>query len=275
VSAVRRKRISQEKTSAKYPRKAGVKSAAQSTIRKEKPANFALLRAAHRGRMGAVLASATADRLREIAQIVGLAHDTNSRTRMLPPPVLQAMIAADTSLLAQIDALEQFAQPATDGPADLTDAVARAIAWCGHAAGCRDTDYVVELPRKLPAVSLDAADLQEILFALLVNARESRTGRNPARICVTAVATDGMVLLTVEDDGPGLTAALRKRVFGPSLGSRAGTSQVGMGLAVARQLAHNHGGDLQYDATGKGARFVLAMRAWRSPRAVGLRRTLQ
>ncbi|HEY4321507.1 MAG TPA: ATP-binding protein [Gemmatimonadales bacterium] len=275
---MRRKRLGRDsKAPAKYPRK-GTKVAtghAAPAERKATTGNFALLRAAHRGRMGAVLAGATADRLREIAQVVGLTNDTTGRGKHLPATVIKAMHAADSSLLAQIDALEQFAQPTSDGPSDLAESVDRAVTWCAHVAGRRDAQFLVDLPRRLPAVTLDASDLQEILFALLVNARESDRGDAVTTIRIGAVASEGVVQLSVEDDGPGLSAALRKKVFGPFAPGHNGKTHLGIGLAVARQLARDHGGELQYDARAKGARFVLTMRAWRSGRSVGVRRPLQ
>lgn len=275
MSTVRRKRVTRKKAPARYPRakavktsksvKASSKTATRQLPTRKRPAppNFDLLRAAHRGQMGEVLAVATADRLREIAQVVGLTQDTSRRDGTLPAPVIKAMTAADTSLLEQIDALENFGLRTSQGPVGLPDAIERAIAGSDPHLGSCHVTFQVELPLRLPPVASDPGDINEILFALLVNAREAVANRRNATIRISAIARSDAIELVVEDDGPGLPASLRKRLFDAFVTGHATGEHLGLGLAVARQLARNHGGDLQLVGTTKGARFVLLLRRWK------------
>ena len=104
-------------------------------------------------------------------------------------------------------------------------------------------------------VMADPDQLHRILVNLLRNAREAiehQEGRNePGRIRVTLAAGDGASLIQVADNGPGLTERAQERLFQPFAGSsRPGGA--GLGLAIARELAQGHGGDLILAATGEG-----------------------
>ena len=77
------------------------------------------------------------------------------------------------------------------------------------------------------------------------------------------VERDGAdVLASVEDDGPGVAATERERIFDefvrldPVRGPGAG-----LGLAIARRVARDHGGDLTYAGGSRGGRFVLRLPA--------------
>ncbi len=90
-------------------------------------------------------------------------------------------------------------------------------------------------------------------------------------IAVHAVTgTHGRLCLTVEDDGPGIPAAERERVFEPFYRLDASrdrhTGGVGLGLAIVRRIALVHGGEVRLD-TGDagGARFVLTLPAMPPP----------
>jgi len=72
----------------------------------------------------------------------------------------------------------------------------------------------------------------------------------------------GMLAISVDDDGPGVPEALQGQLFEPfATGRPDGT---GLGLALAREVALAHGGELLYLArTGGGARFEMEL-PWRA-----------
>ncbi|MEU5695842.1 HAMP domain-containing sensor histidine kinase [Actinosynnema sp. NPDC020468] len=105
--------------------------------------------------------------------------------------------------------------------------------------------------------------LDRLLRNLLDNARRHAT----SAITATVRVSGGWVLLEVADDGPGIPAADRERVFerftrlDDARTRDAGGS--GLGLAIARDLAARHGGSLRVADTEGGAHLVA-----RLPRAV-------
>ncbi|MDB4932234.1 MAG: putative histidine kinase, partial [Myxococcaceae bacterium] len=90
---------------------------------------------------------------------------------------------------------------------------------------------------------------------------ESREVREPEAAEPTAQAW-----LVVEDDGPGVPAGQRERVFDPYFTTKA--TGTGLGLAIVRKIALDHDGDVGLEERpGGGARFVLTL-----PREGGGRR---
>ena len=66
--------------------------------------------------------------------------------------------------------------------------------------------------------------------------------------------------VTVADDGPGVPAGDRERIFEPGVrvGDRSGGPGAGLGLSLARRLARAAGGDVRAEA-GEGGRFTVTL----------------
>ncbi|NJP29211.1 HAMP domain-containing histidine kinase [Microbispora hainanensis] len=74
---------------------------------------------------------------------------------------------------------------------------------------------------------------------------------------------NGTAVLEVADDGPGIPSEQREKVFQRFTRLDAARSRdaggAGLGLAIARQVAQNHGGRLTIEDSAEGARFVLRL----------------
>jgi signal transduction histidine kinase len=111
-----------------------------------------------------------------------------------------------------------------------------------------------------PAVALgDPVAVARILGILLDNAAAYGQGT-----VTVAVSTDAeRVLVAVVDEGPGIAAQERERIFdrfvrgSTAVGAPAGA---GLGLSLARGLARSMGGELEAVSVPRGARFVLTLR---------------
>ena len=91
-------------------------------------------------------------------------------------------------------------------------------------------------------------DLYELLGNLIDNAGKwART-----RVAVDVRSADGQLCFTVDDDGPGIPAEQRERMFerGVQLDERRAGS--GLGLDIVRELAHSYGGSVQAQASPLG-----------------------
>jgi signal transduction histidine kinase len=145
------------------------------------------------------------------------------------------------------------------------------------AAEARLPDSGVKLVSRVAAadqVTADPDQLHRILVNLLRNARQaiehqaSRTA--PGRIEVSLETVGGSSLIRVSDNGPGVPERIRERLFQPFAGSGRPDS-TGLGLAIARELAQGHGGDLSLSVTGdQGTVFELRLPGAPKPK---LRRT--
>jgi two-component system nitrogen regulation sensor histidine kinase GlnL len=102
----------------------------------------------------------------------------------------------------------------------------------------------------LPDVEGDADRLQQVLLNLSRNAIEAGATTLTLRSRVEHGVRLGermfrsALRLDVIDDGPGVPAALRETLFEPLVSGRA--DGTGLGLALSREIAHEHGGELRY-----------------------------
>jgi signal transduction histidine kinase len=113
------------------------------------------------------------------------------------------------------------------------------------------------------SVRADPEQLHRILVNLLKNAREAIEGdegrKGHGMVIVSLAGSNGDHVIRLADNGPGLPERARTHLFQPFAGSgrRGG---VGLGLAIARELAQGHGGDLVLVDTGpRGTVFELRL----------------
>ncbi|MFO0961702.1 MAG: ATP-binding protein [Phycisphaerales bacterium] len=111
----------------------------------------------------------------------------------------------------------------------------------------------VEVEEPMPPAPIDANAVHQVLLNLLSNAIEAVPER-AGHVAVRArhEAARARFVVEVEDDGPGVPAAQRPRLF-EAFSSSKGQRGTGLGLAVARKLVEQHGGAIAHaDASPHG-----------------------
>jgi two-component system, NtrC family, sensor histidine kinase HydH len=115
------------------------------------------------------------------------------------------------------------------------------------------------------AIDVDPDQLQQVLINLLTNAAQAMPAGG--RVFIEGErAPDGETRLRVRDDGPGVAAEARYRIFEALFTTKAKGS--GLGLALCRRILEAHGGSIELEATPKGASFLLALPAAAPDQAV-------
>lgn len=108
----------------------------------------------------------------------------------------------------------------------------------------------------------DKDQLAQVLVNLVKNAEEAMPEGGLVTVRVRAAETGA--ILEVEDEGPGVPAELKDRLFEPYVTTKPQGS--GLGLAIASRIAREHGGELSvHDAPRRGAVFRLTLPSPRSP----------
>ncbi|PZF85950.1 sensor histidine kinase [Jiangella anatolica] len=175
-----------------------------------------------------------------------------------------AALTEDLLLLARLD-------EAPEGQLDRAPMDLRTLAGdARHDLRTLDPSRTVELtgpdgdgtPGPAP-VDADEDRLRQVVANLVGNAVAHTPPGSAVRIGVGTVGDKAV--LDVIDEGPGMTPEQAERVFdrfyraNPSR-TRAGGASAGLGLAIARSIAHAHGGDVELRTRlGDGARFRLTL----------------
>ena len=129
---------------------------------------------------------------------------------------------------------------------DVASDAARALAATHYS-----TAVSIRLPPLL--VDVDPARIRQVFANLLLNAAEA----GATHVHVVGEPCDGAVRVEVRDDGPGVSASTRARLFEPfATGRPEGT---GLGLAISRRILERHGGALRLLDGPGGAAFEIRL----------------
>ncbi len=157
-------------------------------------------------------------------------------------------------------------------PASLSAIASRIAAEFGDAPGTPPIDLL--LPPDLPAVDVDADRIAQVLDNLVANA--AKHGGPEGRISISACFSDRRVVVSVEDQGPGIDRSERDEVFERFYRGRqarkGNTPGSGLGLYVCRRLVEAHGGEIWVDDRERGTSISFTLpiaTSARSRRAAG------
>jgi two-component system, LuxR family, sensor kinase FixL len=130
-------------------------------------------------------------------------------------------------------------------------------------AAHHEVHYELELDEDLPPLNVDGGQIQQALLNLLWNAVQAVTlsDTSPRQVRMrTRLVPERHIEIDVCDNGPGVPAALARRLFEPFFTTK--EHGTGLGLAMSRTIAEAHGGTLRYRANSpRGARFVMRLPA--------------
>ncbi|MBA2665197.1 MAG: PAS domain S-box protein [Bradymonadaceae bacterium] len=227
------------------------------------------------------------ERMEAVGQLAGgLAHDFNNVLTIITTFAyllesqggldreadlqLQKILAATergARLTDQLLALSP--NPVTEfGPLSLNDVV-KDVERLLHSVLEEDIAFGTELDPELHVVDADLGNIEQILFNLIINARDAMPGGGELtiRTCnVTIGAEHGCgehpselapgdyALLQVEDSGRGMAAEIRERIFDPFFTTK--EHGTGLGLATVANIVEHHGGLIEVrSAEGQGSSF--------------------
>jgi two-component system OmpR family sensor kinase len=172
-------------------------------------------------------------------------------------------LVADLLLLARADAGRQVPHH----PVDLSQVLVEVAAELEPLA--ERGEHQLTIATREPLV-VDGA--RDELYRLALNLIANALGHTPAGTHVHAALAreDGQVVLTVEDDGPGIPEELRPRLFERFVRGRGdGGGGSGLGLSIVRAVALSHGGSVVLERAGGGGnggtRFVVRLPAAAAP----------
>jgi two-component system, NtrC family, nitrogen regulation sensor histidine kinase NtrY len=172
----------------------------------------------------------------------------------------RAIVDEVEALKNLVDEFAQFARlPAASlEPAALHDVIDQALSlYDGLFPG---VTFERRLAPDLPPLRLDPEQMKRALINLVDNAVEATGGRGRVLVATEYDRAEGRARLVVADDGPGIAAAVRERLFVPHFSTKKRGS--GLGLAIVSRIVQEHLGTIRAeDNTPRGARFVVELPA--------------
>lgn len=220
----------------------------------------------HTEKMAAVgsLAAAVAHEVNNpLAAIVGLAEDlVNERDggglcRRRADGQIDLILDQARRVMTISRQLGEFSlqRPLVPAFIDLNALVKSTCTFISFDKRFRGVSLRQDLAADLPALFVVSDHIVQVLMNLLINAADALEGwKESAEIIVRTRREGGSVILTVEDNGPGIAPEHMGRIFDPHFTTKVPGRGSGLGLSVCRGLLQHDGGEIWADSIfGRGA----------------------
>ncbi|MDI9570342.1 MAG: PAS domain S-box protein [Pseudomonadota bacterium] len=146
--------------------------------------------------------------------------------------------------------------------AQVDDIVRKIASMCRSQLGRTVKTFEVEITPGLPAVFTDADALEHVLVNILLNAGQAMD-KEESRLVLRlrqGASWKNRIILEIEDNGRGMGAATRDRVFHPFFTTKPRGEGTGLGLYIAKNLIEGLGGVIEVEsAPGKGSLFRIVI----------------
>jgi len=182
------------------------------------------------------------------------------------PPTARALVDECTgtivgeveSLKGLVDEFSQFARmpsPRTV-PTDLGQLIVDTLALYNGIFS--DVLISHRFAADVPLVRLDPEQIRRVMINLVDNAIEAMDRRGSIVVETQRDLSNSLVRMVVADDGPGIPAGEREKLFLPYYSTKRRGS--GLGLAIVRRIIAEHGGTIDVgDNTPRGTRFTIEL----------------
>jgi len=186
----------------------------------------------------------------------------------LAPEEAEVLDRATHTIISQVEALKAMVNSFGDyaRPPQIDARPTSLHALVGEVLDLYENDQRIQLTRRFaaadPVVRVDAGRMRQLLHNLIKNAMEAiGDARKPhveVSTCDIVENAQKWIELIVADNGPGLPEGFDERWYEPYTTSKA--KGTGLGLAVAKKIAEEHGGGIRAEnRAGGGAQFTLRL----------------
>lgn len=146
------------------------------------------------------------------------------------------------------------------GPLDVNRAVEETLALLRYQMKVQNVQTNLALEQALAPIWVRVAGMRGVLMNLAMNAVQAMA--HGGQLTIRTRASNGTVLIEVEDTGPGIPADRLNRIWDPFYTTKPPGEGTGLGLSISQTVVRQHGGSLQVrNVEPHGARFMVAIPA--------------
>ena len=161
------------------------------------------------------------------------------------------------SMKSMVNAFSDYAQPVISRPRRLDiNTLIRDITEL-HVAHLTRIRFLFDLADDLPLVMTDPAGIRQVLNNLIINASDALGDKGGELKLSTRIdpVKDNLLVLELQDNGPGFPAELLDRIFEPYVTTK--TSGSGLGLPISRRIIEENSGTMRAANLPKGGAVVI------------------
>jgi len=143
---------------------------------------------------------------------------------------------------------------------DLNQVMDRSLHLVRHQLDLAGVQVQLRLDPDLPPVLCDAAQIEQVLLALVMNSLDALPQGGNVWLETSFTRQPNEVQVVVRDDGTGIAPDILPRIFEPFLTTKGSGRGVGLGLAISRSILERHNGNIEVQSeVGRGTTFTVTL----------------
>ncbi|MFG1349803.1 ATP-binding protein [Xanthobacter autotrophicus] len=227
-----------------------------------------LVQAAKMATLGQMAAGITHELNQPLTALRGLADNAGKLLEQGREEEAQANLGRITAMVDRLGKitgqLRAFARKSSSQtvPVDVAAAVAESLAILAPRIRVAGIGVATDLDAMATTVRFEPIRLSQVVVNLVGNALDAVKGHPRAWVGLSTRCEGGRIVLSVEDNGPGLPEATLPRIFDPFFTTKPAGEGLGLGLPISLAIAREFGATLTARArAGGGLGFDLVMEA--------------
>jgi two-component system NtrC family sensor kinase len=143
---------------------------------------------------------------------------------------------------------------------DLNQVIDRSLRLMQHQLDLAGIHVQPQLDSSLPQCLCDAAQIEQVLLALVMNAMDAMPQGGNLWLTTSASREHGCIRIVVRDDGTGIAPEILPHLFEPFLTTKETGRGVGLGLAISHSILERHNGTIDVQSEiGRGTTFTITL----------------
>jgi PAS domain S-box-containing protein len=221
------------------------------------------------GRLAAGVAHEINNPLAVISEVAGYLDDLVAELPESLPELQEELVSGLPKILAHVrrgrsitSRLLSFARKseARVEEADVNASLEEILPFLEKQARLANVVIERSFQADLPRVRIEELQLQEVLINLITNSIQAMSDRHHGTIWLGTESLEGRVVVTVRDDGPGISEEVRDRLFDPFVSTKPLGVGTGLGLSICYGIIKRYDGEIRVESrAGEGATFKVLL----------------